>query len=224
MSIIQANPSDDRGGRAFKPGPRRALLGGVLGALLLATVLVLALKPGGAAHRLSGQDLTYGSLPSWLPTSARNTAATKPKLEVANAARPVLDEEQGFTVQARLPTGSADVTAVGPEFPAYVSNYAQEGLWPAGKAVPSTFYVTFTAVKGTIPIAARAFDVLNNDGQIVPAKLTVKGGGRVPSVLHGGQSITLNVATETLEGQGSIRWAPEGPKVLIGWIYQLELD
>jgi hypothetical protein len=191
-------------------------------ALVAAGALVMALKPGAATPHYPAQDLTYGSLPKWLPKQAVEPVA--PKLEVATAASPILGEEQGFTVHAELPTGSADVTAVGPQVPSYVANYAQSGLWPSSKLVPSTFYVTFADVSGSIPIAARAFNVLTDGEQLVPASISVKGGGKVPAVVRAGQHIELLVKTKTLEGQGGFRWAPEGSKILVGWIYQLELD
>jgi hypothetical protein len=222
MSSIQANPSENRGSRAFRPGSHWAFVAAAIAALIAAAALVMALKPGGATPHYPAQDLTYGSLPKWLPKKAITPAA--PKLEVATAAKPILGEEQGFTVHAQVPTGSADVTAVGPQVPSYVANYAQSGLWPSSKLVPSTFYVTFADVTGSIPIAARAFNVLTDGGQLVPATISVKGGGKVPAVVRAGQTLKLLVKSETVEGQGGFRWAPEGPKILVGWIYQLELD
>jgi len=222
MSSIQATPSENRGSRAFRPGSRWAFVASAIAALVLAAALVIALQPGGPSHHYPAQDLTYGSLPSWLPKDTVKPAS--PKVETASATRPIVDEQQGYTVQAQLASGSVDVTAVGPQVPDYVTNYAQSGLWPSAKLVPSTFYVTFADVKGSIPISARAFDVLTDDGQIIPATVSVDGGGTVPAALRAGQHIMLTVKTKTLEGQGSIRWAPNGPKVLVGWIYQLELD
>jgi hypothetical protein len=222
MSSIQANQSESRGSRAFRPGSRWAFAAAAIAALAAAGALVMVLKPAGASSRYPAQDLTYGSLPKWLPKQAIDPG--KPVVEVATAAKPILGEEQGFTVRARLPSGSADVTAVGPQIPSYVANYAQSGLWPSNKLVPSTFYVTFADVTGSIPIAARAFDVLTDGGQVVTASVSVRGGGKVPALLRAGQHIELLVKTKTLEGQGGFRWAPDGPKILVGWIYQLELD
>jgi hypothetical protein len=222
MSSIQANPSENRGSRAFRPGSRWPLVAAAIAALVAAGALVMVLNSGGASSHSPAQGQSYGSLPKWLPKSAVTPAA--PKIEVASAATPILGEQQGYPVRAQVPTGSAEVTAVGPQVPSYVATYAQSGLWPSNKLVPSTFYVTFADVKGSVPIAARAFNVLTDGGQIVPATVSVHGGGKVPALLRAGQHIELAVKTKTLEGQGSIRWAPIGPKVLVGWIYQLELD
>jgi hypothetical protein len=226
MSTIQANPSENGGGRAFKPGPRLAFAAAAVGALILAAALVLALKGGGAGGASGPARIVKpGVLPSWLPKSAREPVThTGPTFEQATAAKPILYEEQGYTVHATVPTGSADITAVGPSVPSYVSNYAQRGLWPASRMVPSTFFVTFADVKGSIPIAARAFTVLTDNGKLVHARISAQVGQKVPTVVHAGQHITLLVTSKTIEGQGSLRWAPESPKVLVGWLYQLELD
>jgi hypothetical protein len=163
----------------------------------------------------------YGPLPTWLPKEK----PTVPKLEVATPSKPILEEEQGYTVHAEMPGGTADVTAVGPEFPNYVTKYAQAGTWPASKLVPSTFFVTFAKVNGTIPIAAKDFDLLNGNGQrSLATSVTVKGGGKLPSAVHSGQTLTLVVKAPALEGEGTVRWAPQAPKILAGWVFQLELD
>jgi hypothetical protein len=108
--------------------------------------------------------------------------------------------------------------------PSYVAQYAQSGTWPAGKLAPATFYVTFTDVKGTIPVSARAFAVATDGGQTLSGKLRVKGGGAVPAAIHAGRTITLELSSRALEGQGAITWTPTGSKALVAWIYQLELD
>lgn len=213
-----AAPKQNGGGRAFKPGPRWAFGGAAVLALIVAGVLVLLLNGSS-----SNPNNRYGPLPSWLPKSAATEHA--PKMEVATPAKPILSEEQGYTVHAELPTGSADVTGNGPLFPNYVTKYAQDGQWPSGKYVPSTFYVTFADVKGSIPIAAKDFDVLNGNGHRSLAKsVTVKGGGKLPSAIQKGRTVTLVVKANALEGQGTVRWAPQAPKILVAWLWQLELD
>ena len=59
---VPATPSDDRGGRAFKPGPRWAFLAATLVALAVAGVLVLVLAPSGTTN-----VKTYGHLPTGVP-------------------------------------------------------------------------------------------------------------------------------------------------------------
>ena len=116
------------------------------------------------------------------------------------------------------------MTAVGPGFPGYVTNYASRGLWPTAKPVPSTFYVTIAAVKGTIPLTAAAFSVENQAYQQEQATVSLKGGGKAPLFVRSGQQVTLAVHSTTLEGQGALAWTPIGQKPLVAWIYQVELD
>ncbi|MDE3134185.1 MAG: hypothetical protein KGL15_08980, partial [Acidobacteriota bacterium] len=185
-----------------------------------AAALVIALTSGGArAPQARGGATRYGRLPSWLPKLSNTT-----RLEQARASRPVLSEEQGYTIRAELPTGSADVTAVGPQMPSKVAQAVQSGSWPHDRLAPGTFLVTLAHVRGSVPLSAGAFSILTDLGVIEHPKVTVKGGGALPPALHSGQHLALAVTAQVSEGAGSVRWAPLGPKVLVGWIYQLELD
>ncbi len=217
---FSAAGSSTGGGRAFRPGPRTALGLGVALVAALA-VLVVGVGSGGGHGAGGGQVTSYGHLPKWLPKL--NTAA--PKLEVATAGKPILSEAQGYTVRAMPAGGGAtDVTAVGPQIPNWVASYVQSGVWPAAKPVPGTFVVTLAAVRGSVPLSASAFTVLTNAGRIVHPKVTVMGGGALPADLRSGQHLNLKLTAPVLEGAGSIRWAPSGNRVLVGWIYELELD
>jgi hypothetical protein len=221
---FDATPSDDRGGRAFGLGRRWAFVAAAVVAAAAAVGLVLLLTAGGGSKPVAG---VYGHLPSWLPKSAQPVKSARPtssQYEQATTTHPILGEEQGYTVHAVLLSGSVDITAVGPGFAGYVTSYAARGLWPASKPVPSTFYVTLAAVKGTIPISSAAFSVENQAYQTVKASVTLKNGGKAPAAVHAGQSLTLAVHTTTLEGQGAIAWAPTDSKALVAWIYQVELD
>ncbi len=216
---LSAATSSTGGGRAFRPGPRTAL-GLAVALLAVLALLVVVVGFGGGQKAADGPVTSYGHLPKWLPRL--NTAA--PKLEVATATRPMLSEAQGYTVQAMLPGGATDITAVGPQIPNWVASYVQSGVWPAAKPVPGTFMVTLAAVRGSVPISLSAFTVLTNAGKIVHPKVTVVGGGAVPAVVHSGEHLNLKLTAPVLEGAGSIRWSPSGRRVLVAWIYELELD
>jgi hypothetical protein len=219
-SLSAATP-ETGGGRAFRPGPRKAFGAAALAAAAIAAILLVALgSSGGNAPTAQRAATKYGRLPAWLPRISNST----PKLEVARPSAPVLSEEQGYTVHAVLPGGSTDITAVGPQVPGYVADDVQSGTWPDDKPVPGTFIVTLADVSGDVPLSAGAFSILTDSGRIVHPRVTVRGGGRLPSMLHAGQHLNLEVTGGVTEGSGSIRWAPLGPKVLVGWIYQLELD
>ena len=208
------------GGRAFGPGPRTAYTAAVVAALALALALVLILAPGGGHPARSQRVSAYGHLPSWLPKISNGSG----RLEVATPGSPVLQEEQGFTVHAEFGGAGTDVTAVGPQVPGWVADAVQSGKWSDAKPVPGTFVVTVAAVRGSVPLTAGAFSILTDSGQIVHPKVTVRGGGALPASLHTGQHINLDVTGGVVEGSGSIRWAPLGEKVLVAWIYQLEMD
>jgi hypothetical protein len=214
---LNTAPSDSDGSRATWLGSRWAFGALAAGALALAAVLVLLIA-GGAGGASASQK--YGGLPKWLP----KMKSTKASFEVATLKKPILSEEQGYTVHAEMSGANADVTALGPEFPTYVSNYAQEGRWPANKPVPSTFFITFARVHGTIPIRSRDFTVVTDTGQKVPVQLRADGHTALPNAVHSGQTVTFKAVTKTVEGQGAIRWAPNGNNILAAWIYQVELD
>ncbi len=97
-------------------------------------------------------------------------------------------------------------------------------MWPAAKPVPGACVVTLASVRGSVPVSASAFTLLTDAGQILHPKVTDMGGGAVPAELQPGQHLNLKLTTSVPEGSGSIRWAPLGRRVLVGWIYQLELD
>jgi hypothetical protein len=216
---LRVATSETGRGRAFRPGPRSAFAGAAVVAIVIAAIVVIALGSGGkssaqaAAHR-------YGHLPSWLPKISNGAQ----QLEVARPASPVLREEQGYTVRAELPGGATNITAAGPEVPSWVASDVQTGTWPDGKPVPGKFIVTVIDAKGTVPVVASAFTILTDAGVIVHPKVTLVGGGPLPAALHPGQHVNVVVSGAVTEGSGSIRWAPLGRKVLVGWIYQLELD
>jgi hypothetical protein len=219
-SLSAAGHHERGGGRAFRPGPRSTLAVAAIAAIAVAALLVLTLTSGGA-HRASppAKVSAYGHLPGWLPKITNNV-----KVDVAKPGSPILSEEQGYTVRAELPRGGTEITAAGPQIPAYVSNAEQRDAWPDSKPVPGTFIVTLANVRGTVPLSAAAFSILTDAGKIVHPKVTVRGGGALPAALHSGQRINLDVTGGVTDPSGSIRWAPLGKRVLVGWIYQLELD
>lgn len=218
---LSAATRETGGGGAFRPGPRTAFAMGILVAIVVAATLEVALRSGGGHRPLTQARVhRYGDLPSWLPKISNGT----PRLEVARASSPILQEEQGYTVRAELRHGVTNVTAAGPEIPSWVASAEQTGKLSDDDSVPGTFVVTLIGATGTVPITAGSFTILTNAGKIVHPKVTLAGGRRVPAVLHAGQHVNLDVRAPVNEGSGSIRWAPLGRRVLVGWIYQVELD
>lgn len=218
-----ATPRDDRD-RAFGPGPRRLLVAAVAAVVAAAIVVTIVLLSGGSgghrSHRHAVASLRYGQIPSWLPkpTPPPNQVVT------ATAAHPVPAAIEGNTVHAELPHGSADVTAVGPAIPHWVQSELQSGSFNESSTAPSTFTVTFASPHGVVPLRAKAFSIITDQGQIVYPAVTAPHGRPLPARVAPGKPVTLTVKVGLNEGDGALRWAPDGPKVLVAWLYHLELD
>ena len=217
------------GGRAFGLGPRRRLTAG-LGALALAAaivvVILVATGSSGGSGRTghSGQgsaaSLKYGEIPSWLPkpTPPANQIVT------ATLAHPALAAVEGDTVEARLPSGSAMVTAVGPAIPRWVDVDVHSGHWNNANTAPTTFTVTFASRHGKLALKASTFSILTGQRQVIHPKLTAMNGSRPPAWVTPGKPVTVKLNVGLAEGDGALRWSPQGAKVLIEWLYQLEFD
>jgi len=206
------------GGWAKRPGPRWLLAGAVVLVAIVATVVVL-LTTGGSHP--STASLKYGKIPSWLPSPAPPSN----QVVTATPAHPALAAVEGNTVNAQLGAGAtAYVTAVGPSIPAWVSSAVQGGSWNDSSTAPSTFTFTFASPRGTIPLKASDFSILTGQGQIVHPAVTGPNGSRLPARVTPGRPLTLTLKVGLGEGDGALRWAPNGSKVLAAWFYQLELD
>jgi hypothetical protein len=211
------------GGRAFGPGPQRRLLTAALVALVViaAAVVVLLATSGGRSHPHStAASLKYGKIPDWIPAQKQPSD----RIVSATAAHPVLAAAEGDTVFAHLRAGSAYVTGVGPSIPNWAQNYAHSGSWTASSLVPSTFTLTLAQPAGTVPLRASEFSILTSAGQIVHPAVTLSGGGALPATVQTGKPLNLTLKAKLPEGEGALRWAPEGNRVLVAWMYELELD
>lgn len=215
-STSDATVRRNGGSRAIRPGSRWLVAGAALIVIVVAIAVVL-LTTGGSQPK-GAAALKYGTIPSWLP----KPVPPKNQVVSATAAHPALAVIEGNTVHAYVAGGSAMVTAVGPAIPSWVSTDAQSGHWQAGETAPSTFTVTFAAAKGVVPLNPKAFSVMTAQGQVVFPAITVRGGGRLPAKVAPGKPLELTVRAGLPEGEGEIRWAPSG-KVLVGWVYELEL-
>jgi hypothetical protein len=210
------------GGRALRLGPRGRWLGAALAlAIAAAAAIVLLTNGGGAAHRQApAGSQRYGQIPSWIP----KTAQPSDRIVAATTAHPVLAAVEGDTVHARLAAGSGYVTAVGPSVPSWVQNYAHNGQWTSSSVAPSTFTLTIAQPTGAIPLKAADFSILTSGGQIVHPAVTLTGGKPLPAAVRPGRPLILTLKAKLPEGEGALRWGPGGRRVLVAWIYTLELD
>jgi hypothetical protein len=215
----RSTPSAGRGSRAFGPGSRRGrrLVAACLIVVLAAVAGVVLATRGGASPPA---PLEYGSIPSWLP---------KPKVAVnrivqASAAHPQLSAIEGDTVSIHLTRGSVLATVVGPAVPASVAEKAQDDDDGDSDTAPCTFTVTFRSASGVVPLDANTFTILDERGQIHRLRVTAADGGPPAARVTPGRPITLTMEATLPEGEGALRWAPDGPKVIAGWVFGLELD
>jgi hypothetical protein len=210
------------GGRAFGLGPRGRRLGAALAVAIAVAATIVLLLDGSAAHRHAPAVASqrYGQIPSWIP----KTAQPSDRIVSASAAHPVLAAVEGDTVRARLAAGSGYATLVGPAVPGWAQNYAHDGHWTASSLAPSTFTLTFAQPRGTIPLKAADFSILTSGGQIVHPAVTLSGGSPLPAAVHPGRPLILTLKAKLPEGEGALRWGPGGRRVLVAWMYTLELD
>lgn len=210
------------GGGTFGSRPRGRLTM-VLAAVVVAAIAVVAgmLVGGGGGRSVSARNSTYGGYPTWLTET--QLPPVKSSVLQATAAHPKLQAIEGNTVDARLAGAEALITAVGPQPAAWVATAAQEGRLNSGAAVPVTFDVTVIARRGTVPLHASEFSILTAQGQLIHPAVTLAG-KRAPTAVASGQHVNLTLTAKLPEGNGSVRWAPAGTKVLTGWLYELELD
>ncbi|HSZ06481.1 MAG TPA: hypothetical protein VK778_14935 [Solirubrobacteraceae bacterium] len=192
----------------------------MLAAVAVAAGLLIG-SSGAAASRRAAVS-TYGGYPTWLP---RKKAPAVNTILNASPSHPQLDAIEGNTMEVALPAGAeAEITAVGPSFPTWVAAAAQAGTLSEGSAVPAAFTVTVIARRGTVPLRASAFSILTAAGQLLHPAISGPGGKPAPAALRAGQHLSLTVNAKLTEGDGSLRWAPTGARVVSGWLYQLELD
>jgi hypothetical protein len=195
--------------RALGSGSRRVVLAGVaVLAIVLGAVTLLA----GHGKASAGSDAKYGGLPSWLPK------ATVPvgRIVDASPAHSVLGIE-GDTVAVKLASGSVYATAVGPSVP-------ESGKFPVPRTSPCTFVVTFAKASGAIAIRPADFTITDEQGHLHHPNVTVLHGGAPPSQITAGKPVTLEIYAVLPTGSGSLSWAPQTPRPIVSWDFDVEID
>ncbi|HXX89644.1 MAG TPA: hypothetical protein VEI83_05405 [Acidimicrobiales bacterium] len=177
----------------------------------IAVVLAVAVTVLVARWPSSTDSSTYGGLPSWLPTS---TVAVG-RVVTASAAHPALAIE-GDSVVADLAHGHVLVTAVGPAVPA-------EGQFPMPRTSPCTFTITLADASGAVPVSAAAFSIVDELGQVHRPQVTAQGGQPPPTSVRPGRPLVLTLTDVLPVGSGTLRWAPQGAKV-VSWDFEVEID
>lgn len=185
-----------KGGRAFRPGPLRAL----------AALLVAATALAGCG----GQSSKY---PSFLPKDTLN-----PTVDAAltgTMARPALTVE-GLAVNVKTQKYNVSITVGGPVVPG-------EGLPYQQPATTCTWTVTMKNATADVPVSLTDFHIVDHLGSVEVPQL-VPGEPHPPAVLHRGQVLTFRIRAYELVGQGMMQWAPDHRHVVAIWDYSVEND
>jgi hypothetical protein len=159
-----------------------------------------------------GGHTRHAGRSTWLPKAP----VRRDRVVTATPAHPRLAIE-GDTVAVHLPGGRLRMAAVGPDVP-------EEGQVPVPQTSPCRFTVTLSAVHGSVPLNARAFSFLSEDGQVRRARMTLRGGGRPPSRVVAGHPVTVSLTAVLPTGNGQLRWAPLGGRAVASWDFEVEID
>ncbi len=161
----------------------------------------------------SDANVKYGSI----PTDLRNKQAPPPNQVLsASAAHPAM-AIQGNSVVLHLARGSALATAVGPDVPDRIQGSAD-------LHTPATWDLTFADVHGTVPISTHLFTITDEQGMLLFPRVSVVGGGPLPSTVPTGRPFTLQLSTVVSVGDGKLRYAPSGDAWLAEWDFDVETD
>jgi hypothetical protein len=173
--------------------------------------LVVAASAGCTAHDAPAPEDSYGALPTYLPS-----AAVQPdSILVGSADRPAVTS-QGDEVRVRLAGNSVVAEVTGPQVPG-------DGLPVQTDATTCTWTVTLTGPQAALPIAAADFSTVDHLG-VVYHPVFVPGQPRPPAVLGPGRSVTFELRTVMKTGEGLMRWAPGGRKIVASWDFEVEND
>jgi hypothetical protein len=181
-------------GRAFEPGPRRAVA-----ALLIA--LLLAGCGGGSKY------------PSFLPKKTLEPHVDSALIGTVN--KPALQVE-GLPVEAKTKAFDVWITVSGPVVPG-------EGLPYQPDATTCTWTVTMKDANGDVPVSVADFHSVDHLGAVFLMGL-VPGERPPPPVLHRGQTLTFRLRAYELVGEGMMQWAPDHKHVVAYWDYTVEND
>jgi hypothetical protein len=172
--------------------------------------LVALLVTVGSACGTPASD-KYGSLPKFLPTSSLRPDGVL----TGTTARPALTSE-GDEVRAEFPGASVLVQVTGPEVPG-------EGLPYQARATTCTWTVTLGHATRPVRILLRDFTTIDNLGTVYHPTF-VAGTRRPPATLSPGHRVTFELRTVMLTGEGLMRWAPTGGRILAEWDFEVEND
>jgi hypothetical protein len=156
----------------------------------------------------------YGALPADLRNKQKPPSYQTLNSSMARPADPI----QGITVRLRLNGARARATAVGPHVPTRV-----QGTFDLH--TPATWDVTFVDVHGRFPLSPSMFTLTDEQGQTLRPRVTTVRGRPLPAVVPSGRPFTVRLKSDLFsEGDGKLRYAPVGGRLLVEWDFDVETD
>jgi hypothetical protein len=190
---------------------RRGAIRAGVGLCALAIGLAGCSSSGAADPSASSVEQSYGSLPTYLPSSA----IIPDSILTGTADRPALTTE-GDAVDVAVGSASVQATVSGPVVPG-------EGLPKQQEATTCTWTVTLSRATTTMPIDIADFTSLDHLGAVYKVA-AVPGQPRIPRSIAPGQTRRFELRAVMPTGEGLMRWAPDGDKILASWDFEVETD
>ena len=134
---------------------------------------------------------------------------------VGTMARPALQVE-GLGVKVETAHFDVVVVVSGPVVPG-------EGLPAQLDATTCTWTVTMKDATGDVPVSVADFHSIDHLGSVFVMGL-VPGEPAPPPVLHRNQTLTFQLRSYELVGEGVMQWAPDHRHVVANWDYTVEND
>jgi hypothetical protein len=101
---------------------------------------------------------------------------------------------------------------------------SRRGPRPGCDHQPRTFVVTLTAGSGSVPIAARAFTLVDDQHRIHHPRVRPANGEPLPSTLPPHTTLSLSLHAVLPAGDGGREWAPDGGRPVVAWDFVAETD
>ena len=196
-------------GRAGAPGFAVLCCIALLGGL----VLCGCSGGGGARYPSALPGKTTARYPSFLPKKTLDP--TIDATLIGTEAKPALQTE-GLAIEAETKAFHVDVTVSGPVVPG-------EGLPDQPAATTCTWKVTMKDANANVPVSITDFHSVDHLGSVFLMGL-VPGEHAPPPVLHPGQTLTFQLRSYELVGEGMMQWAPDHKHVVGSWDYTVEND
>ncbi len=186
-----------------------AVLAGVL--VLLGALTGCSSSPGPGDDTGSAAADSYGSLPTFLPSSTVHADSVL----TGSAERPALTTE-GDGVEVHLAGGTVRATVTSPVVPG-------EGLPEQTESTTCTWTVTLSGATAATQIRLDDFTTLDHLGSVYRTHLA-PGSRTPPTQLRPGRSTTFSLRTVMPTGEGLMRWTAGGTRVVASWDFEVEND